>query len=276
MKISDYTQRNPKGDIGIEIEVEGDDLPPGAGLWRRERDGSLRGPDTGEYVLIEPVPIDDVPMALAQLKELFELYNSKHFKSPRAGIHAHVNVNDLTFKQAMTMICAYIVLEELFIGFCDKTRDGNLFCLPSYNAEYLVTALRNSCVTNDVAPINTDNLRYASINVRSIFKYGAIEFRSLESTDDFNKIDLWCQMLYKLKEAALRYRDPQDLLMSFSMNDYVATFKQIMGEHHVHLVKPNMVKAIRGGILRAQDIAFSRDWSAKNLNIFKKSESIYA
>ena len=33
------------GDVGVEIEVEGVNLPYPGKYWRREADGSLRGPE---------------------------------------------------------------------------------------------------------------------------------------------------------------------------------------------------------------------------------------
>jgi hypothetical protein len=277
MKVGEYIGRVNEGDVGIEIEVEGQNLPPGFGVWRRERDGSLRGEDSAEYVLIHPIPINEVNKQLTALRKAFDKYESTYANSPRAGVHVHINVQDLTFKQVMTMVCAYIILEELFIAFCDKSRDGNLFCLPSYNAEYLLWMIQEACHTDRIDNLNTDNVRYASINLKSLFKYGSIEFRALESTENFDKIELWTKMLYQLKESAKTFHDPQDLIMAFSMNDYVPTFQRIMGEHARHLaIKPNLPKVIRKGILRAQDIAFSRDWSSKNLNIFRKAAGVFA
>jgi hypothetical protein len=208
---------------------------------------------------------------------MFKKADAVYDISPRAGVHVHVNVNDLTMKQVMTMVCAYIILEEFFISFCDKSRDGNLFCLPSYNAEYLISAIRNTCSSDDLAHINTDDVRYASINLRSLFKYGSVEFRSLESTPDFDKVNTWVQMLYKLKEAAKRFKDPQDLIMSFSRNDYIATMNNIMEEYSPTLQNNigDIHKVLRNGIVRAQDIAFSRNWDTKNLNIFKKSTGVF-
>lgn len=47
-----------KGDVGIEIEVEGKNLPKHfEKYWRVEADGSLRGEDNAEYVLEKPSPL---------------------------------------------------------------------------------------------------------------------------------------------------------------------------------------------------------------------------
>ena len=66
-----------KGDIGVEIEVEGSSLPPGTMTWRRERDASLRGEESGEYVLNRPVPYEELTEAFNELKKSFvELKNT--------------------------------------------------------------------------------------------------------------------------------------------------------------------------------------------------------
>lgn len=277
MIIADFLGKNTIGDIGIEIEVEGELLPPAVGLWRRERDNSLRGADTAEYVLTKPVPVNNVARELAILKDAFKAYGSIFNESPRAGVHVHVNVCDLTFKQVITMVCAYIILEEFFIRFCDKSRDGNLFCLPSYSASALLSQIRKTCEKDDVHIMNTDDIRYASINVNSLFKYGSVEFRSLESTYNFDKIEKWCKMLYQLKLAAQKYDSPSDLLMSFSKHDYVPMVMSIMGDYADAFLKhEDLLQVVRNGILRAQDIAFSRDWSSRNLNIFKKKAGVFS
>lgn len=275
MQISDFIGRNVHGDVGIEIEVEGVNLPPGYKNWRREKDGSLRG-ESGEYVLREPVPINDVQKNLAELAKTFEDTGATFNHSPRAGIHVHINVCDLSLKEVMTMVCAYIIIEELLINFCDKSRNGNHFCLTTYDASYLLNLFRQACMMEEVRLLNTDAVRYAALNITSLFKYGSVEFRALESTNDFNKVNTWVQMLYKLKLATKQFRDPQDLLMSFSMKDYVAVLNQIMGEYAPILNNnPDIHNILRQGVLRAQDIAFSRDWSLKNLNIFKKTQGVF-
>jgi hypothetical protein len=125
--------------------------------------------------------------------------------------------------------------------------------------------------------LDTDNIRYSSINIKSLFKYGSIEFRSLESTYDFGKIAKWSNMLYQLKIAAQQYDSPVDLLMSFSKNDYVPMIQSIMGDYAGECTKhEDVLQVVRNGILRAQDIAFSRDWSSRNLNIFKKKAGVFS
>ena len=276
MIIADFIGKKTIGDVGIEIEVEGEMLPPSVGLWRREVDGSLRGNESAEYVLNKPVSIDLVRRELDILKKAFVDYNSVFNESPRAGVHVHINVCDLTFKQVITMICIYIILEEFFIRYCDKSRDGNLFCLPSYNAGYLLSQIRRSCETEDAYVLRTDEIRYSSVNINSLFKYGSVEFRSLESTYNFDKILHWCKMLHKIKLAALKYDNPAELLLSFSKNECVPMINTIMEEYAAKFLEhKDALKVTREGILRAQDIAFSRDWTSKNLNIFLKKAGVF-
>ncbi len=278
MRVSNFLGGEVKGDVGIEIEVEGANLPQGTGLWIRERDGSLRGEEAAEYVLHHPINIGDVKKELNHLKEAFVKKNSRYDNSPRAGVHVHINVNDLDFKEVITMICMYIILEELFIKFCDKTREGNLFCLSSYDAEHLVMKLVEACETDNIRTLDNDHLRYSSLNIRSLFKYGSIEFRSLESTKDFDKVELWCQMLYKLKASAKEFGNPEELMRSFSMHDYMAMLDTIMGPYAHHLTRGILDprKIIRKGVLRAQDIAFCRNWKNTNLNIFSKNKGVFS
>ena len=57
-----------KGEIGIEVEVEGRGLPNAVTGWNVVPDGSLRG-ESAEYVLRQPVPRDKYEDTLNNLRD---------------------------------------------------------------------------------------------------------------------------------------------------------------------------------------------------------------
>lgn len=95
------------GLLGVEVEVETlkgelprihDDLA----AWNVTHDGSLRG-ESAEYVFKEPL-------------------------GPRASVHVHVNVLEMTKQQLDNFLYSYLLLEDVLMSFCGEGREGNRFC----------------------------------------------------------------------------------------------------------------------------------------------------
>lgn len=260
------------GDVGVEIEVEGWSLPRATPLWRREDDTSLRG-ESGEYVLDRPVPIGKLDEAFKELEDAFTKSHAEVVPTYRAGVHVHVNVQELTTTQLFNYIVLFLILEETLVEFCDNTRQGNHFCLRAKDAGYLTKTIWDACEKGDMQFLNTENIRYSAMNLSSLFKYGSIEFRSLESTRDFDKIKLWCNILYQLKEAAITYTDPISVITDISLNGNEAFVKHTLKQYSPHITsKSDWMKKLKEGVRNAQDIAFSRIWNKISLDIFAKDE----
>ena len=276
LKIHEYLRlRKQTGDIGVEIEVEGHHLPDETELWSRERDGSLRGAENGEYVLRKPVLHAELGAAFDQLRYAFEESGAVVDQSTRAGVHVHINVQQLTFIQLFNYITLYLIFEEPILELCDRFRRGNHFCLRAKDAGYLPALLRNAALSEDVVLLNTEDIRYSAMNVTSVFKYGSVEFRSLESTDDFDHIQGWCDLLYTLKQAALTFKDPVEIMGVVSMGGYGRFAGEVLGPHLEKIIKqPEWEQGMRRGIRTAQDIAFSRKWGVKSLDIFQKNAGL--
>ena len=205
MNIQKLIGCNPQqGDVGVEIEMEADGMPSADSVskyWRLERDPSLRG-ESGEFVLRTPLPVEDLDKAFTEIKKALKSHDTKVRDTYRAGIHVHVNVQELSPKQLITFIATYFMMEEVLLSYCDKSRSGNHFCLRMSDASYALDLISEAVAKSDLSLLNTEDLRYASLNVTSLFKYGSIEFRALESTVDFNKIKRWATVLHQLKEFA--------------------------------------------------------------------------
>jgi len=275
MKILDlFNLRPTDGDVGIEIELEGSNLPDGCNIWRRDDDGSLKPEDeSAEYVLYKPVKMGEVKKVLGLLEDALE--DSIVDTTYRAGTHVHINVQDMTMVQVMNMVVLFLLLEDFYINFCEESRRGNHFCLRSKDAGYLIHALANMCKEDDVYYLS-DDIRYSAINLTSLRKYGSIEFRSLESTMDFDKVEHWCRMLHNLKQAALKYESPKQIMYAASYGGVEGICQEVLQEDYNNLIaKPDWKKVVRAGLLRAQDIAFSREWKRVNLNIFNKRKGVF-
>jgi len=263
-----------KGDIGVEIEIEGVRLPGGTNKWRREADGSLRGEESGEYVLREPVPYANLGTVFEELGTAFEATNARIDPTYRAGVHTHINVQDMTITELFNFIVCFLIMEECIVDFCAPSRRGNHFCLRSKDATYLIERLWRCAEEGELRHLNDEDIRYSAMNLSSLFKYGSIEFRSLESTSDFARIQLWCDILYTLKESSKRFATPVDIMREVSMGGYEYFVKNMFKQHaDIIFHTPDWNKKIRRGILQAQDIAYSREWGKISLDIFNKSAS---
>lgn len=249
------------GDVGVEIEVEGLRLPQGDKYWRREQDGSLRGAENAEYVLRTPLTLHQLKMALKSLAMGYKKNESVVDDSVRAGVHVHVNVQDLNIIQLYNYLTLYLVFEELLTKFCGKSREGNLFCLRACDAEFLIQALQYAAQNRRWRTLVTDDLRYASVNVKALGNYGSLEFRAMRSTKDFDVIQTWAEILVMLREKAKEFFEPTDIINGFSEGESSTFLDRIFGQYaHIFKAYDGYEKALVRGVRIAQEVAFCTNW----------------
>src|SRR5690349_22399742 len=146
--------KETKGDIGIEIEVEGNKFPKHAyegydavdperipKQWDYHRDGSLRGEDNAEYVLKKPLKFSEVPKAINDLWQMFSDYGTVLDVSNRTSVHVHLNVQDFYINRLCSFAAMYLSVEDILTGWCGDHRVGNLFCLRAKDTPAIVTEL---------------------------------------------------------------------------------------------------------------------------------------
>lgn len=250
------------GDIGIEIEMEGNSpFPEGSAPlklnWRAENDGSLRG-YSKEYVIHSPIKIGEVDSHINNLKSLLKNSGCEIIYSFRAGVHVHINVQELTLQQMATFACLYLCLEKALVKFCGSQREGNHFCLRAQDAEYPVYLLEEVIKANDMSFLDTDNIRYSSMNLRAIPRYGSIEFRAMETLPDLSKIKEWCHMLYKLREEAKRIDIRKQIAYDVSFMGPDRWASSILGEDLFKLINYEGIdRDIIRGLRMCQTIVYS-------------------
>lgn len=250
-----------KGDLGVEIEVEGTNLPMCAKYWNNEHDGSLKGDETREYVLKVPSSLDDVGVALDYLQSRYVYNDTVVDESIRAGVHVHVNCQNLSMTQLYTFMCVYLVLENVLVKWCGQSREGNLFCLRSSDAEALLTNIREAAITKEFrAILFSDNLRYASMNVKALGNYGSLEFRSMRGTRDLNLVHKWAKVLLGLREFSKTFNNPSEIINQFSMLGPSGFMRGALGDEYENFSCEDEEALLWEGARNAQDIAFCVDW----------------
>jgi len=226
--IADMLGLVPKeGDIGLEIELEGRNLPSYVAGWEVHIEPSLRpigGHDPREYVFPFPVSLKETRYKLNMLKH--DLKNAEVVLSDRTSVHVHINVQKLTVSQWFNFVILYLLYEDSLLEFCGDTRKGNLFCLSSFDAEGLIFKLENLSKSMNFNALDDNDIRYASMNIKATPQYGSIEFRAMRGTDDVGLIEQWVNLLLSLREKACTFEDPHALLKEAS-KDAIAFTREV-------------------------------------------------
>lgn len=268
------------GDIGIEIEVQGDDLPHVINdFWKVEVDGSLKGKGEGlEYVLRRPLKIVDVYPALVDWKRAFA--KSNVYSSYHAGIHVHANLQKFSPKQVINLLVCLIILEDLLVKWCGPTREGNHFCLRTSDAEYLIHLLREMIEEGNFSSVMKENkggdkIRYSAFNLKALYQYGSLEFRTLASTMDIERIHTWCQVIHRIVNEAQKFESPSSIVTDISVGGYDNFLRRLLGPYTAQFLTSDYTALMRHGVVRAQEIAFCKDWNSINMNIFKNKGGVF-
>lgn len=265
------------GDLGVEIEVEGSNLPNAgnkSAYWNITEDNSLRG-ENREFVYKKPLTLDKVSSSLDELYMMFESYKSSVDYNHRAGIHVHVNVQELTLRQLVSFISIYCIYEQSLLNFCNPFRRKNHFCLSTADATFIIEVLKSTLQSGEVSNLASDEIRYCSINLTSLSKYGSVEFRSLESTGDKEKIINWCSLLLKMRDYAKTVDLPTDLFNTASGAGHEEFTKQVFGEMFPVISSLVTYSTFYGGIRNIQHAVHSINWTSKDLNIFSKTKNVF-
>jgi hypothetical protein len=187
-----------------------------------------------------------------------ELKNAKLDFSYRTSVHVHVNVQDLTNDELMNFMYVYMLLEEPMVNFCGRERKGNRFCLRISDAEGFMFSL-NEVFRKGVGEairLPENDIRYSSMNIASIRKYGSVEFRAMRGTMDVETINIWCNALISLREFSKRFKEPKDIVRAFLEHDPKDFMKEALGEYYTHFTYPRMVKEVQRSYSLSLDLPF--------------------
>lgn len=262
-----------KGEIGIEIECEGNKFKKGdsiiANYWKYTKDGSLRGIDNAEYVLAQPIMFDQVDDAIDKLWKVFEAYGTKLDDSNRTSVHVHLNVQRFHLNRLAAFLGMYFAVEELLTAWCGEHRVGNLFCLRGKDAPNIVTQFKKFIQSNCGWEMST-GLHYAGMNGNALFKFGSLEIRSLRGCTDPTTIKDWVSVLRRMYEFSAEFSDPRTLVDSFSGTGPMAFLEMVLGDktgivrNGIAYDNQQVMEAMYDGIRLAQDICYCREWSEYN------------
>jgi len=263
-----------EGEVGIEVEVEGTDLPVHVVGWHKERDGSLRD-ESCEYVLKKPCARDKVNLYTNRIARAYKDAGSIITPSNRTSIHIHINVQEMSITQVYNFMLLFLILERPLVAFCGEERVNNLFCLRSYDAEGLLSILEESASPDRIWMLETDEIRYSAMNAAALYKYGSIEFRSMRGTKNVKLIQQWVRMLLSLKDAAIEYANPIEIVEAFSMRGVDEWVKDVLGANHKVVTKhEGWEDEVYDSMRSIQTIAYSGDWRGLSEHFVKHEPDI--
>lgn len=270
-------QKPNKGDVGIEIEVEGRNLTDAVDArWVATVDGSLRG-ENREYVLKKPLPVGAVKEALEVLEQNLKDAGSKLDFSFRTSVHVHINCQDLTFNQYLNMLYAYFLLEEPFMTYCGKERKGNRFCLRLQDAEGMLETYNMLFRVGErgIREIPHDHVRYSAMNIEATPKYGSLEFRGMRGNLDVDNINTWVDALVRLREFAKSVDNPTEVYNLYAQREPQGFMEKVLGDLAGRFYYPRLVKDVQRSFSLSLDLPFSYAESAKRIKEEKEVREKY-
>lgn len=227
-----YNHKVAGGDYGIEIEIEGENLPLEITGWKIEEDPSLRGdfPNSkAEYVLPRPLNLDAIPGRLELINTAMKTYKSKPKFSYRCSTHVHRNVQELTKAELAAFLYTSVLVEPFMELFVDEDRIANRFALRFRDSTFTLDVIARFCEGGSFEHIHIGNgYRYASVNLDSVRNYGSVEFRMLHGTVDAKEIFNWVSLIDCIYKFSLR-KTPKDIQKAFLKGDFLS---QVFGDLH--------------------------------------------
>jgi len=258
------------GDIGIEIECEGNKFPKHSSqipsAWRYVHDGSLRGEDNAEYVLAKPLSFEHAENAVKDIYKCLADYGTVLDESNRTSVHVHLNVQRFYLNRLASFFGLYFMVEEILTEWCGDHRIGNLFCLRAKDAPAIVTKVKRF-IQNDGRSELTEGLHYSGLNAHAMMKFGSLEIRSLRGVTDPTLVLDWVKVLERIYVLSGEYEDPRLVTENFSGNDPLDFLRNVLGESYdtvrngIEFSDEQVRASMYEGIRLAQDICYCRDWS---------------
>lgn len=266
--------------LGVEIEVEGCNLPKQKSLplhWSIKYDGSLRLNNKAdacafEYVLKTPVAQEYFKKkCFPYLLKKFEDKGAVPEFSSRCSTHIHISVHDLYVYEVILFVGLYYLLEKLFYPILGTNRAGNLFCISANDTEELLDLLLQAAISGDFLDFFSDDLKYTSASLHSIFKLGTVEFRAMEGTLDKERIYKWIDILFCIKNyvKSLKRQEISSLITAFSYDGVIKVLKDIFdNETFEYIVSKNnndstkITKKVYEGIRNVQALFYEPVWAS--------------
>lgn len=214
-----FNLRRKKGDVGLELETEGENLPEGGIVpnWAGKPDGSLRN---GMEYISAPLLRKNVANEVTCLAAELVKRGARIAPTYRSSTHIHENYLDSTFGDVLGAYICWALVEPTVFRVLPAGRDGSLFCVSSYDSGDLPLFVERLC--DDIATGFVRGFqprgKYSSLNISRLGPgdheaLGTLEYRVFPPSMNGDVIQTWCNWTGNIKEFVRRQDDPSYLEM---------------------------------------------------------------
>lgn len=268
--------RKAVGDVGLELEVEGENLPqfvdfltPETAVpWTNHDDGSLRG-ENNEYVTGGPIKIAEVAPMVGALFTAFAENGTKLKLSNRCSTHVHVNCSMLSPKPITSFVALFGIVEETVTHWCGDDRVSNPFALRIIDTNATIEKWED-WLTGEHVEFNKND-KYNGMNIRPLFDMGSIEFRHMRGAESADLVVNWVRFLWALREEArTQYQNPAKLAQEVSGRGVAGVIDEMVKRQGIEDVWAEIVahplndgiveRQLRRGFLVIQPLLFALRW----------------
>jgi hypothetical protein len=229
-----------EGLFGVELEVEGRRLPADVFGWVNHADASLRG-EAQEYVSHGPVNLQTLGLILDNFDTACTNQRTVINPSYRASTHVHYNVLWRPILDIIRQVIFFTAFEPVILSMCGPTRNGNLFCMSSYDTgdypRWLASVL--TCRQVNLKKVFSRG-KYSALNVNPVMTQGTLEFRAFPTYVSKEETLKWCRLIHKILSYPIKgsASDIIDLVLKrreeyveyfFSLADLPGNWQSLIG-----------------------------------------------
>lgn len=233
--------------IGLEFENETleEFLLPEIPGWNNHEEQSLRNFGF-EYVLRSPRSMEKLKKPVgAYFNNLGESLGGigKLLNSRRTSTHVHFDSTLLTPIEILNISLVYWLIEPLLSEFCGEVRKGNHFCLSAKDTLANIRSLRRGVVEGNIweSIVFSNEYRYASLNLASVYKFGSMEWRLMRGLSEENTLWTWIKILSAIRKYGLSLKNPRELYIKFLREMTAEDFPRIvLGDDLYSELRPSL------------------------------------
>jgi len=268
------------GDVGLELEIEGNNLPTQGSLekisgktsgarWLAKTDGSLRG-EALEYVLSAPCNIDEAEPMIVGLYDKFKTLGTALQLTNRCSTHVHVNMTGKKVNEITSAIALWTAFEEPLTLWAGEERVNNHFCLSAKDSNFGTVSAWRSFLRSGSARFG-DNLKYSALNILTLQRFGSIEYRVMNASEDPARLVDWTKFIFTMtRYAGEQFNNPRTLLYAMSERGGQELFRDICDRAGVSRAfvlgveetVPDIGRSVLEGFRRAQPLVAGFDWDS--------------
>ena len=194
-------------DVGLELEVEGLGLPGSVPHWQAKPEGSLQ--DGLEYIT-KPIKEDAVETYVNTLARVIA-ENGAHLKpSYRCSTHVHVNVANVLLSDALGFAVVFTMFEPLLLTLCGNQRNGNLFCMSTYDTGDIFHSFETLLSQLDGIKYRGfvyERGKYSALNFGRLADLNTMEVRCFPLSLDGAAVKKWVSWLMAMRDLAVAEPD---------------------------------------------------------------------